>query len=605
MSTRTKSVYEFGAFRIDAAERVVFCEGALVPLTPKAFEILLLLVERSGHLVEKAELMESVWPNTFVEESNLTQNIFTLRKILNSRDSRHLFIETVSKHGYRFIAPVKKLEQEVPLPDAMTAPPGPPPAGEAERGASGQGINSLAILPFMNGSADQNAEYLSDGVTESIINSLSQLSHLRVMARSTVFHYKGLEVDPQEAGRRLGVRAVLTGRILSYNERLIIRTSLVDVGGGWAIWGAQYNRKSSDILEVQEEIAWEIAYNLRIKLTSQVQELLTRRYTQDTKAYRLYLMGRFFWSKYTKEGVEKGIEYFQQAIEHDPNYALAYAGLADAYHRLSNLYRPPAEVLPKARAAAVRAVEIDDLLAEAHASLGLLKMYYDHDWEGSEREFRRAIELSPGTALPHKRYGEYLMYTKRFDEALEEYQLAVKFDPLSLQVNLNLGTTLFLMREYDLSIEQLKKTIELDRGYSPAYVLLGCVYLSSGNSRAAIVELERAWELNNESYVILGFLGYGYAVAGRRGEASRVLKELLETSREKYVSPYGIAITYLGLGEREQALSWLHKAYEDKNDFLVWLNVGPELDALRSDERFTSLLRRVGFTQLALGKSRF
>lgn len=607
MSTRIERSYEFSPFRIDVAERVLFCDGALVPLTPKAFDILLLLVERSGHLVEKSEIMDAVWPDTFVEEANLTQNIFTLRKALGRRDSERLFIETVSRRGYRFIAPVKKLEQEEDsAQEAAKGTPGqePAPGGERAVSPSEEAVNSLAILPFINDCADQNAEYLADGITESIINSLSQLSHLRVMARSTVFHYKGLKVNPQEAGRELGVRAVLTGRILSYDERLIIRTELVDVAGGWAIWGAQYNRKSSDILEVQEEIAWEIAYNLRIKLTSQVQELLTKRYTEHTEAYRLYLMGRFFWNKYTKEGVEKGIDYFRQAIEHDPNYALAYAGLADAYHRLSNLYLPPTEALPRARAAAVKAVELDDLLAEAHASFGLLKMYYDHDWDGAESEFKRAIELNPGLTLPHKRYGEFLMYTRRFNEALEEYRLALKFDPLSLQVNLNIGTALSLMREYDLAVEQLRKTLELDSDYCPAHLVLGCAHLASGNFRAAIAELKQAWQLNQEAYVLLGFLGHAYGAAGHRDEATRVLKELLEASKEKYVSPYGIAITYLGLGEREEALLWLRKTYDDRNDFLVWLNVAPELNALRSDTRFATMLRRIGFTQLALGKGR-
>ncbi|HEX8177054.1 MAG TPA: winged helix-turn-helix domain-containing protein [Pyrinomonadaceae bacterium] len=605
MSTRIEHSYEFSPFRIDAEERVLFCDGALVPLSPKAFDILLLLVERSGHLVEKSEIMDAVWPDTFVEEGNLTQNIFTLRKVLGKRESKHLFIETVAKRGYRFIAPVKTPEQEDSAPEIKGAQARPAPGDEHAASTSEEVVNSLAILPFINASADQNGEYLADGITESIINSLSQLSHLRVMARSTVFNYKGLKVNPREAGRELGVRAVLTGRILSYDERLIIRTELVDVTGGWAIWGAQYNRKSSDILEVQEEIAWEIAYNLRIKLTSKVQELLTRRYTEHTKAYRLYLMGRFFWNKYTREGVEKGIDYFQQAIEHDPNYALAYAGLADAYHRLSNLYLPPAEVLPKARAAAVKAVEIDDLLAEAHASFGLLKMYYDHDWEGAESEFKRAIELNPGNAMSHKRYGEYLMFTGRFNEAFEEYKLSLKFDPMSLQSNINLGTVLFLMGEYEQSVRQIKKAIELDPGYCPAHLTLGCSYLASGDLPNAVAEFELAWQLDNEAYSILGFLGYSYGAAGRRDEAAKVLKELLETSEKKYVSPYGIAITYLGLGEREKALFWLRKTYEERNDFLMWLNVGPELEALRSDTRFTGLLRRIGFTRLAPGKSRF
>lgn len=596
MNTRLKHIYEFGSFRIDTAARLLFCEGALVPLTPKAFDILLVLVEQRGRLVEKSELMDAVWPDTFVEESNLTQNIFTLRKVLGKRDGKHLFIETVAKRGYRFIAHVKELEQEEAGAPARDARAEAEASGEHARFAPSESINSLAILPFVNDSADQHAEYLSDGITESIINSLSQLSHLRVMARSTVFRYKGQDVDPQEAGRELGVRTVLTGRILHHDERLIIRTELVDVAGGWQLWGAQYNRKASDIFEVQEEIAWQIAYNLRIKLTTQVQKLLTKRYTEHTEAYRLYLLGRFFWNKYTKEGVERGIEFFQQAIELDPNYALAHAGLADAYHRLSNLYMPPSEVLPKAKAAAVKAVELDDLLAEAHASLGLLKMYYDHDWEGAEREFHRALELSPGTALPHKRYGEYLLFTRRFDEALEEYKLALKFDPLSLQAILNVGTNLFIMREYDLATKQLKKALDLDPDYCPAHVTLGFTYLSSGNFDEAVVELERACQLDKEAYVILGFLGYAYGAAGRRTEAARVLEELLTTAQEKYVSPYGIAVTYLGLGETEEALAWLRKTYDDNNDFLVWFNVAPELDVLRSDKRFISLLRRVGFT---------
>lgn len=595
MFTQVRHYYEFPPFCLDVVERLLLRDGEIIPLTPKAFDVLLLLVQNSGHVVERSELMNTVWPETFVEEANLTQNIFMLRKALGESSGGNKFILTIAKRGYRFVANVKeasnvgarkitKEQQEARIFE------------DDEEAAQSNTVASLAVLPFTNLSSDPGTEYLSDGITETIINNLSQLSKLKVCARSSVFRYKGKEVAPQQVRRELAVSVVLMGRVLSVGESLIIRTELIDTVKGWQLWGEQYNRKASDLLEVQEEIAREITEKLQIKLTGAERRLLSKRYTQNNEAYHLYLKGRFFWNKYTREGVERGINYFRQAIELDPNYALAYAGLADAYHRLSNIYLSPREAMPKAKAAALKAVEIDDYLAEAHASLGLLKMYYDHDWDGAEREYRRAIELNPGSSLAHKVYADYLTYIKRFDEALGEYRLALQFDPLSLQANLNLGTTLYLMCQYQLAIAQLQKVMELDENYCPAHLALGCTYLFDGDSATAISEFKRAWQLDKEAYMVLGFLGYAYAVSGNKSDAVKVLKELETASKKKYVSPYGIAITYLGLGDTEGAIKWLRMTYDERNDFLVWLNVAPELDALRSDPRFEDLLRRVGFT---------
>src|SRR5919197_6503319 len=355
MIRRATRFYEFGPFRIDTAERLLLREGTPVPLTPKAFETLLRLIQNSGHVVEKDELMREVGPDTYVEEANLTQNVFTLRKVLGEGRGGRQYIETVPRRGYRFTAAVKEV-------------------WDAERNRA---IDSLAVLPLVNASADPNIEYLSDGVTESIINSLSQLPQLRVMARSTVFRYKGRDVHPQEAGHEMGVRAVLTGRVFQFSDRLIIRAELTDVADGWQLWGEQYNSEPSDIFVVQEEISQEISEKLRLKLSGEERLRLAKRHTESADAYQAYLKGRFYWNKRTVESLKKSVELFEEAIRLDPNYALAYAGLADAYLLLGSVEYgalDPVSAMEKARQSAAAAFGRDASLAEAHASLAYVRI---------------------------------------------------------------------------------------------------------------------------------------------------------------------------------------------------------------------------------------
>ncbi len=458
---------------------------------------------------------------------------------------------------------------------------------------SRKAIDSLAVLPLVNASADPNTEYLSEGITESIINSLSQIPKLRVMARSTVFRYKGRETDPQEVGRDLNVRAVLTGRVLQLGDRLIIKAELVNVADGSQLWGEQYNRELSDIFALQEEIAQQISEKLRIKLTGEEKKRLTKRYTENTEAYQFYLKGRFYWNKRTSEAAKKGIEYFEQAIEKDPNYALAYAGLADSYALLGgyDVLRPK-DSYPRARAAATKALEIDDTLAEAHTSIARIRMAFDWDWLAAEREFKRAIELNPNYATAHHWYGMYLVRMGRFDEALSEIKQAQKLDPLSLIINADMGAPLFFARQYDQAIEQHRKTLEMDLNFPPTHLRLGAAYEQKGMYQEAIAEYQRAIELSGDNTKTSVVLGYAYAVSGRRAEAQKELDQLKEQSN----SPYDIAMIYTALGDKEQAFEWLEKAYEDRSGGLVFLKVDPGLDSLRSDPRFADLLRRVGLT---------
>ncbi|HLN99288.1 MAG TPA: protein kinase [Pyrinomonadaceae bacterium] len=456
-------------------------------------------------------------------------------------------------------------------------------------------IDSLAILPLTNASADPNLEYLSDGITENIINNLSQLPKLRVMARSTVFRYKGKDVDPQVIGRDLGVRAVMTGRVLQLGDSLIVGTEMVDVADGSQLWGEQYKRKLSDIFVVQEEIARQVSERLRIKLTGQEKKRLTKRHTEDIEAYQAYLKGCYYSKKWTPEGFKKEVEYFAEAIRIDPTYALAYAGLAGTYYRAATVYLPPGEAMPKAKAAAMKALELDDTVAEAHASMGLAKEYCDWDWLGAEREFKRAIELNPNNALGHLVYGAYLNEKGRLNEAILELKRAQQLDPLSLEINTMLALPFYCARQYDQSLAQLQKTIEMDPGYPQAYYFLGWVYEQKGEFAKAIAAYEKGLSLTPRLPLATAALGHALAISGKRDEARAVLDELNELSEHIYISPYDVAIVYIGLRENDQAFAWLEKAYDERSVWMVRLNFDRRLDSLRSDPRFTDLLRRVGF----------
>jgi serine/threonine protein kinase/Tfp pilus assembly protein PilF len=463
----------------------------------------------------------------------------------------------------------------------------------------GKAINSVAVLPLINASGDPDMDYLSDGITESIINSLSPLPKLRVIARSTVFRYKGQEADPQQVGRTLNVRAVLMGRVLQRGDTLIIGTELVDVADGSQLWGQRYNRKLADVLAVQEEIAEQISEKLRLRLSGEHRKPLTKRYTDNAEAYQLYLKGRYyFWKKWTEENAKKAIEYFRQAIDVDPTYALAYAGMADVYISLGSFagsVLPPTEVMPKAKAAAMKALEIDDTLAEAHTSLGWVKMDYDWDWAGADKEFQRAIKLNPNHWQAHFWYGFYLGAMGRFTEAVAEMKRAQELDPLSNMVTMFVGWEMYLARQYDQAIKQTRRALEVNPEESAALVLLGLAYEQKLMFEEAITQIEKAATLNRGAPGTVVLLGHTYAMSGRRDETQKILSEFKERMQQRYVPPSYIAIIYAGLGDKDQAFHWLERAYEERS-IPYDLKVNPWWDHLRSDPRFTDLLRRMGLT---------
>ena len=452
-------------------------------------------------------------------------------------------------------------------------------------------INSLAILPFVNVSNDPNTEYLSDGISESLINNLSQLPQLKIIARSSSFKYKGKEPDPQEVAKALGVQAVVTGRVAQRGDQLIVNVELVNASDRTQMWGEQYQRPVADLLAVQREIAKEITDNLRLRLSSEAQQQVTNRSAGNAQAYELYLKGHYYMNTLKEGEVKKGLEYFQQAIETDSRYAPAYAGLAESYALLSDNIMPAKEAIPKAKAAALKALELDDTLAEAHTSLALIAMNYDWDWRAAEREFKRAIALNPNYVNAHHWYSHYLISMGRIEESLAESKKALELDPLDVAMNFHLGWHYFYARQYDQAVEQLRKTLEMDRNSGQAHYILGWVYEQKGRFDEAIAELKKSMELGADPR---GSIGHVYAISGRRDEAQKLLDQLQEESTHKYVSPYSIACIYEGLGEKDQAFVWLERAYAERDGGMTDLKVDPEFASLHSDPRFTDLLRRIG-----------
>ena len=675
MSDTPMRIYEFGPFRVDALRRLLLRETNEVRLPAKSFEILLVLLEEKGRLVDKDELMRRVWPDAVVEENNLTVNMSALRKSLGESPRDHRYLVTVPGRGYQFVAEVREHGGERPAKDEEEAkqrvaeviaePEG--LNGEAERlSFSGSdlgseptqvaalqtkvaaskihttssaeyiigeikrhkhgaltvlaallattmivayfaysrhsaannktGISSIAVLPFANNSDDPNAEYLSDGISESLINSLSQLPGLKVIARSSTFKYKGKDVDPREVANALGVEAVLTGRVLQRGDGLIINVELVNANDKTQMWGEQYDRKMSDLLVIQREIAHEIVEKLKLKVSGEEKEP-AKHYTESNEAYQLYLKGRFYWNKRTAEALKKSIEYFNQAIDKDPRFALAYAGLADSYvvpaNRLS-----PREAMPKAKAAALRALELDETLAEAHASLGRVFAAYDWDWTSAEKEYKRAIELNPRYATAHQWYGGYLSVMGRSNEAIAERKRAVDLEPFSLVINFELGLAFYYDRDYDQAIEQFQKTLELDQNFPAAHNFLPAAYEQKGMYSEAIAEFKKAIALTGKSEWTLSKAGLGhvYAATGKKSEARTLLDELKQASKQEYVPANSIALIYAGLGEKDQAFAWLDKAYEQRAFQVQWIKLDPRWDSLRPDPRFLDLMRRVGLT---------
>ena len=464
------------------------------------------------------------------------------------------------------------------------------------RRSSSRAIDSLAILPLVNDGADAEMEYLGDGITESIINSLTQLPQLRVIPRSTVFRYKGREVDPEEIGRELGVRAVLTGRILQLGDSLIVKTELVDVGRHTQLWGEQYRRSFTDIFSLQDDISQEISGKLRLQLSGEERQKLIKRYTDNTEAYRLYLKGRHFVHKRTPDWIKKGVECFLQASDLDPNYALAYAGLAEAYGFLASSTggQRPREAYPKAKAAATKSLELDETLGEAHCTLGFFRLLYDWDFAAAENEFKRAIELSPNFANAWDGYGFYFKATGQSEASIRSCQRAQELEPLSLFITLSLAWAYYFARQYDSAMEQGAKALDMDPNFGFAYWHRGMAYIQQKKFGDAITALRKAISLSGPATTFISYLGYANARLGKSREARQMLAQLERVSKRQYVSSYFIAIIYLGLGDLDRTFEWLEKAYEERSGFMAFINVEPMLDALRGDPRFKALAEKIG-----------
>jgi serine/threonine protein kinase/tetratricopeptide (TPR) repeat protein len=464
-------------------------------------------------------------------------------------------------------------------------------------------INSVAILPFVNDSNEPNAEYLSDGITESIINSLSQLPNLKVMSRNAVFRFKGRNMDPMEVGHSLQVGAVLMGRLEKRDDRLVIKTELIDVSDGSQLWGAVYNNSLADILSVQDEIARTISEKLRFRLTGQDEEKISKRYTKDAEAYELYLKGRYFWNKRGEAGLRNGIKHFKAAQERDPAYALAYSGLADSYALLCDIgVVAPVNEMPLAKAAAQKSVDIDPLLAEGYTSRAFVKLAYDWDWQGAETDFKKALDLNPQYPTAHQWYASYLVQMGKFDRARQEIEQAQQLDPLSPIISSNAGLYSYFEHRYDDAITQYKRTLEIDPGFWVAHHYMGLAYAKKGAHEAAIGQLRGLLESPGEGPLkegavekdpeVAASLGFIYATAGKRSDAEAILERLKALSERRYVSGLYLAIVYAGLKDQEHALEYLNKAYESRHPGLVLIRVDPIFDDLRSDERFKQLVKR-------------
>jgi len=621
MGQQDNHSYDFGRFRLKPAERVLLREGEPVPLTPKVFDILVTLVEHGGQVVAKDDLMKRVWPNTFVEEGNLTQNISLLRKALGETPGGVQFIETVPRRGYRFVADTNQSwndngESVVPAAEVESAPVVPisnTVAGStgvkrtplyalaagivvigiiglvyftsAGKAGNATAIQSIAVLPFIDESSDPDAEYINDKIAESLINSLSKLPQLRVVPRSVVAGYKGKDIDPRKIGQELNVRAVVTGRMRRHGDIISIQADLIDLDSVAQLWGQHYDHKVSDVLLVQDDISRDIFENLRLKLNVEEKKQL--------EAYRVYLKGRNAWNKRTGDALLQAIEFFNQAIAIDPNNSAAYAGLADCYNMLVVYGRlEPKDGFPKAKEAATKALEIDESSAEAHSSMAFIKFRWDWDRTATEREFQEAIKLKPAYAPAHQWYSSYLVAVERFDEAITEAKRTEELDPLSFVASAHLGWIYYLSGQNDKAIEQCRKILELDPSSFPARRYLGLAYEAKGMYPEAIAEFQTGVKLSG-SPLMLALLGHAYAASGKTAEAKQVLNDLQQLQGQRYVSPYTVAAIHAGLGDQEQAFKWLQTAVEERDIWLMNLKVDPVFAKLRSQRQFTDILARI------------
>jgi TolB-like protein/Flp pilus assembly protein TadD len=457
---------------------------------------------------------------------------------------------------------------------------------------------SIAVLPFVNMSPDPENEYFCDGLAEELLNALAKIENLRVAARTSSFSFKGKNVNVDEIGRTLHVNSVLEGGVRKSGNRVRITVQLVNASDGYNLWSERYDREMEDIFEVQDEITLAVVDALKLKLLHAEKEEVLKRHTEDSAAYQAYLKGRFHWYKRSADGLNRSVDYFKEALEIDPGYALAYIGLADSYDVLGfYTMLAPKQAFPWAKAAAMKALEIDPSLSEALASIGYVQLYFEWNWPAAEASFQQVIMLKPDYAIAHGYYGNFLTLMARFEEGMAEFRRAIELDPLSLIANAALGWCYHFARQYDQSIKQLRKTIELDHNFEVAHFWLGSAYAENQMFSEAISELETALALSGRRAGISASLGYVYGLIGEKAKALQVVADLTVMSKEKYVSPYRIANIHTALGDKDAAFDWLERAYEDRSHLLVFLNIDPRIDSLRDDPRFTDLARRVGLPQ--------
>ncbi len=631
-------IYTFGDFRLDVPKRLLLRGGELVSLTPKVFDTLVYLIEHKGSVLSKDDLMSAVWPDTVVEENNLGQNISKLRSVLGESPGDHRWIVTLPGRGYRFVADVRLLApgKEGAPEDAGLPGPVPernPSVAEASslpkqatrgfsvrfgrfvlagllaglltagavyflrsrnRASAHPTVESIAVLPFKPLVPESRDEALELGMADTLITKLSNGTKIIVRPISSVRRYGGVEQDPLAAGRELVVDAVLDGTIQRWGDRIRVTARLVRVSDNRTLWAGQFDREFGDIFDVQDSISERAAAELVPILTGEEKEQLARRYTADTEAYELYLKGRFFWYKRTPQATAEAAEYFQRALERDPRYALAYAGIADCYRTLAIMSDVPSrDSFPKAKQAALKALAIDDNLAEAHGALGYIEYFFEWDWAAAEKEFLRAIEISPNYPLAHLGYAHLLSTLGRHEDALAEIDRAIKLDPLSPYEGTIKGQILFHSHRYSEAIGQVNRALEIEPNFWIGQIVLCRSYERLRRYEEALKACRKAAEFSGGVSEATSLAGYVYAVSGQRQQAEQALQALRVTSETRYVPPYNFALLYQGLGNSNEALKWLEKAYEQRDVHMVFLPVDSKWDALRNNPHFVDLIKRL------------
>lgn len=643
-----------GVFEIDLKAFELRKHGLRLKLADQPFQILAILLEQPGEVITRDELRERLWPgDTFVDfDHGLNNAVMRLREALGDSPEKPRFVETLPRRGYRFIAPVEEIHAAAKIilggdaqvnPSTVLHSPDAPAQFSADhheffnrsnarswltlpriallsaavlvfavlsgvavhfvRGWESGKINpahnmSLVVLPLENLSGDTEQDYFAAGMTDELTANLAKIRSLRVISRSTAMAYQGTHKPLSEIARELKVDAVVEGTVLKAGSRVRITAELVQVSTDHHLWADTYESQIGDVLALQNRVSSAIVDQIRINLTPEDKQRLAKNPSVSPAAYEDYLKGRYYWNRRSGEGFTKAIGYFEDATRRDPQYALAYAGLADCYGIIgATIYGtlPAAEAAPKAKAAAIRALEIDPTLAEAETSLATAKFNYDWDWAGAAQGFQRAIQLDPRYATAYQRYSLYSIAMGRFDESLDQIKKARDLDPLSISINSSLGWRLYLARQYDRSIAQLRDTLEMDPSYEWSHLILGQAYEQKGEFNLARAELQKAVELSHNSPLMMSALAHANALSGNQEEALRLLQQLLAQSKKRYVSPFYVAVVYIALGKTETAMDWMEKAFADRSNGLVFLKVEPELDPLRSNPRFFALQKQLNF----------